>query len=739
MSSDQPPSRRARFAARQWGRVRKLAWWTVTGQLPRQLRDRRGLIRARWDYAVEALLQRLGMRRHLRERLGLPPEMATPKAATLSLPSSAQPVLSILIPTYGQVDYTLRCLASIAAHPPCTAFEVLVVDDASGDPRVVELRAIAGLRLTERTENLGFLLSCNDAARQARGDYLFLLNNDTEVMPGALDALLDTFATHPEAGLVGARLLYPDGWQQEAGGIVWSDGTAWNHGHNDDPRKPAYNYMRDADYISGAAIMLPMALWRELGGFDPHYAPAYCEDTDLAFRVRAVGRRVLYQPTAIVIHHEGISHGTDVTQGLKAHQVTNFAKLRARWADTLSAEHLPHGTRLMRARDRALHRKIALVIDNNLPEPDRDAGSRCMIGVMDALQARGRVVKFWPFNGQKTPAYTAALQARGVEVLHGPWSGGFAAWIAANGAEIDEVLVSRPHVAAETLADIRAHTRAPIIFYGHDLHHARAEREAALVGSATLRAEAARLLEQERAVWRAADLSLYLSEEEVAAVRVIEPGVPVGAITPYALAPLPAEAPRSVGRTGLLFVAGFGHPPNEDAACWFVTDILPLIRAGHPQARLTLAGSKPTERVRALEAPGIEVTGFISDEELTRRYVQARVVVCPLRFGAGVKLKVVEALHAGVPLVTTTIGAQGLEGVDAACDVTDDPQDFATRVLRLMTDDDAWDAQAARQRAYVGDRFSATAIERRLEEAFAEAAGHAANRIKASAQAEPTA
>ncbi len=726
------------FLKRQAGRVRKLAYWAVTGQLIRQLRDRRALIRARWDYVLESLRMRAGVRSQLRERLGLPPAFAAPEPSALVLPTSDAPVLSILIPTYGKVDYTLRCLASIAAHPPRVAFEVLVVDDASGDPRVPGLHEASGVRLVERSSNLGFLLSCNDAAKLARGSHLLLLNNDTEVMPGALDALFDTFTSHPEAGLVGARLLYPDGWQQEAGGLVWDDGTAWNYGHQDDPRKPAYNYLRDADYISGAAIMLPLPLWRELGGFDPHYAPAYCEDTDLAFRVRRAGRRVIYQPDAIVIHHEGVSHGTDVSQGLKAYQIANFAKLRERWDATLRANHLPHGTRLMRARDRALHRKITLVIDNNLPEPDRDAGSRCMIGVIEALQARGRVVKFWPLNGLKTPGYTEALQARGVEVLYGPWSGSFAAWIAENGGEIDEFLVSRPHVAAATLPHIHAHSRAPVIFYGHDLHHARLRREAELLGSAALRAEAASLLAEESAVWQAADLSLYLSEEEVAAVRALAPDVAVGSITPYALPPLPPEVPRPEGRNGLLFVAGFGHPPNEDAACWFVAEILPLLRATLPGLDLTLAGSKPTEKVRALAAPGIEVTGYIPEEELTRLYGRARVIICPLRFGAGVKLKVVEALHAGVPLVTTPVGAQGLEGVEAACAVAQEPRDFAGHVLRLIMDDAAWSAQAARQRSYAGDRFSAAAIEERLEAGFAEAAARAALRISAAEPAQPT-
>jgi len=722
MPGDLPSARGGRFFSRQFRRLRKVAYWTATGQLARQLRQRRGLIRARWDYLLDGLRLRTHTRQPLRARLGLPAALPTPVASTLALPTSEAPLLSILIPTYGQVDYTLRCLATLAAHPPAVPFEVLVVDDASGDPRIPQLRQVRGIRLTERTGNLGFLRSCNAAAEAARGDHLFLLNNDTEVMPGALDALLATFRDHPEAGLVGARLLYPDGWQQEAGGIIWDDASAWNYGNRDDPRKPEYSYLREADYISGAAIMVPMALWRALGGFDDAFAPAYAEDSDLAFRVRAAGRQVLYQPAAVVIHHEGVSHGTDTSKGLKAYQVANQDKLKQRWAETLALDHLPSGERVLRARDRARHRKVTLVLDNNVPEPDRDAGSRTMVAFMDALLAAGRVVKFWPLNGLALPGYTEALQQKGIEVLFGPWSGSFARWIAENGAEVDEVLLSRPHVAAETLELIRRHSAAPVVFYGHDLHHARVRREAEARGSAASFAEADRLLAEERQAWRGADLSLYPSEEEALAVLALEPAAAVRSIIPYALPERDAPPPRPEGRQGLLFVAGFGHSPNEDAAVWFAREMLPAIRAGQPGTRLTLAGSNPTPAVEALAADGIEVTGFVTDEELARRYAAARVVVCPLRFGAGVKMKVVEALHQGVPLVTTTVGAQGLKGLDAAVDVTDRPADFAAAVLRLLTDDQHWILRSEAEAGFMRGRFSPWALRCELCQALDDAA-----------------
>ena len=257
----------------------------------------------------------------------------------IRFPTATFPVVSVVIPTFGKVDYTVRCLQAMRRHLPETPIEVIVVDDASGDPGMSAVARIGGDRVITNRSNLGFLRSCNRAAVVAAGRSVLFLNNDTEVQAGWLDPMVALMMARPDAGAVGSMLLSPDGRLQEAGGIVWQDGTGWNFGRSDDPGDPKYNYVREVDYVSGASLLVRRDLFAQLGGFDEAFAPAYCEDADLAFRLRAEGFKVLYQPLSRVVHWEGVSHGTDPAHGVKRFNAVNREKLLARWADVLAAEH----------------------------------------------------------------------------------------------------------------------------------------------------------------------------------------------------------------------------------------------------------------------------------------------------------------------------------------------------------------------------------------------------------------
>jgi O-antigen biosynthesis protein len=633
-----------------------------------------------------------------------------------ALPHSASPVVSVIVPSYGRTALTRRCLGAIAACPPEAAMEVIVVDDASGDPGLGRLRRIVGLRLLSTPRNLGFIGACNHAAGFARGEFLLFLNNDTAVRPGWLDALLGLLRARPDAGAAGSKLLFPDGRLQEAGGVIWRDATGANYGRGGNPALPVFNYVREVDYCSGASLMVRRALFDDLGGFDGHFAPAYYEDADLAFRLRARGHATLYQPRSEVVHIEGASHGTDLRNGVKAHQVLNQARFLARWGSVLAARHMPRGTREVRARDHAAGRTVVLVVEHCAPEPDRDAGSQTILAFIGALCAAGAVVKLWVELVRPERRYVSALQDMGVEVIDGG-PPAFEAWMARNGAELDRVLLSRPEVAAAHLGTVRRHSAARVAYYGHDLHFRRLRAQFAVTGAPAHAAEAARLERLERWLWGAVDAVLYPSEQEAAAVRQSVPAARAYAVAPYSFATFGAPRTPPEG-TFLLFVGGFAHAPNEDAVAWFVSEVLPRVRARVPEVRLIAAGSNVTPRVWSLAGPAVAIRPDLPPDELRRLYLGARVVVAPVRYGAGVKLKVVEALREGVPLVTTATGAQGLPGLTQVAAVADDAASFADAVCRLLTDDTVWQARCAAQIAYARAHFNEAVLGAGLLEAM---------------------
>jgi GT2 family glycosyltransferase len=629
-----------------------------------------------------------------------------PEPEQIALPATPTPEVSIVIPIFNQIDLTLKCLKALTLHTPEISYEVILVDDCSTDPSADRLNRVPNLRLIRNATNQGFVRNCNRGAAAASGKFLVFLNNDTEVQPGWLAQLLKTFASRKDAGLVGAKLLYPSGLLQEAGGIIWNDGSGWNYGKNDQPGRPEYNYLKEADYCSGACIAIPREFFDQIGRFNLRYVPAYYEDTDLAFQVRAHGRKVYLQPASIVVHHEGVSSGTSTTSGVKQHQVTNAVKFREAWREQLASDQLPPADDFFHARDRSRDRPCVLVIDHTVPHFDRDAGSRSVFQYLQLLVAAGANVKFISDRFEADPVYAAHIESLGIETLCGPEFdlAGVHAWIIQHGAHIDYVLLSRPHVAERYLSVLRRHTKARILYLGHDIHHLREQMEDTLSPIAMPGWQKTQQLET--GIWKSVDAVYYYTDEECEQVAA-HCSTPARCI-PLFMLPERPETPHAASEktNGLLFVAGFAHQPNRDALTWFLSEIFPRVQAVVPGVSLDICGSSIPSELKNLASSSIRFHANISDAELDNAYQRARVCVVPLRFGAGMKGKVLEALFREKALVTTSVGAQGLVNAVGCFRIHDDAASFAEAVIDYYQNADARKKSAALTHDYVQQRFS---------------------------------
>ena len=627
-----------------------------------------------------------------------------PSFLPFDLPTSDVPVASIVIPVHDGAEITERCLKALLGSIDDLPYEVIVVDDCADAATKALLASVGGLRVVINETNLNFLHSVNRGAAEARGRHIVLLNNDTEPQPGWLRALVDRADSRDDIGVVAAKLIYPDGSLQEAGGIVWRDGTAWNFGRGESSDASEYNYVRSIDYGSAAALLVRKTVWDSLGGFDERFAPGYWEDTDLCFAARAAGSDVVYEPAAVVVHHEGQSMGTDTATGGKHNQVLNQPKFIEKWKAVLAAHpDRPHPNRAYLASNWRCSPTV-LIVDHQIPEPDKDSGSLRMFTIIENLVEMGYRVVFAPDNGGLTEPYASALTGMGVQIV----TSSFPQHVSALAPDLQLVILSRPYVASRYLHQIREHApRATVAYDTVDLHFVREEGRAREAGrDGALLVDAFRHLELAMAA--ASDVTIVVSDDEGKKIQDLS-----GATThvvPNANA-VWADVSGPEVRSGVIFIAGFTHHPNIDAAIELATVVMPIVWQSLPGLPLTIVGSNAPQSVRELAAADIDIAGWVQDVDPL--LAEARVMAAPLRFGAGVKGKVTQALAAGLPVVTTPLGAEGLDAVDGKeILIADSPAEIAERIVELQRSDELW-ASISAGGLDVAERSCSVAAQRR--------------------------
>jgi GT2 family glycosyltransferase len=606
---------------------------------------------------------------------------------------------SIIIPVFNKVEFTFQSLRSLMREIDFKDTEVIVVNNASTDETREVLAHFAGLvRVVSNDTNRGFVDACNQGAAEARGKFLVFLNNDTVVLPGWLENLVETVECDASAGAVGSLFLYPDGRVQEAGAIIWSGGEALHYGWGKSADDRRFAFAREVDYCSGASLLVRKSLFNQLGGFDRRYAPAYYEDADLCMGVRSLGFKVIYQPLSRIIHYEGATAGTDTRTGFKHYQIVNREKFYDKWRDVLARAHCPKD---QANAERAANRKWATqvaVFDDRILTPDRDAGSLRMLFILRALSEWCHPV-FITTSKQRLPEYEKLLWKEGVEtarVLE------FRRLMRER--SFRAAIISRPAVAEMLLKPVRrADPRVKIIFDTVDVHFLRLAREAELTGGRRLAREAERYRKLETRLARASDLVWYASSTDRDAMERESPGIP-SAVVPTIHAPHERGLPFDE-REHLLFVGNFRHSPNADAVRFFTREVLPLVRRTMPDVELLVVGDNAPPDLAEHAAEGVRPLGYVPD--IDPLVARSRVFVAPIRFGAGMKGKVGEALAYGIPVVTTSIGAEGMslrDGQEAL--IADSPEEFAAAVVRVYRDAELWQRLSDEGYAHVARNFS---------------------------------
>ena len=604
-------------------------------------------------------------------------------------PVVTTPLVSVIVPGPTSSEGLAATLQSLVASTWPGTYEVLVLisPDATEIHRLLA-EHVRGVRVCQTGRN--FARNCNDGARLARGGTLVFVAPGVTVHDGWLDPIMHVLDRR-HAGMVLPRLLRADGRLCSAGRLLTADGRYQECGWMEHPEAPAFNYVRAVDAGAPAFFVVCRPVFEAIGGLDEHMGDKVDCVHDLAMAIWAAGRQVLLQPAALAVDPSGGAGGGRLGDAF-----------RDKWGDALT-----RGAPAARAQSPAAR---VIFIDRRVPTWDQDSGSRRMMEYIRILVTLGCDVALWPDDGVRREPYSKVLQQWGVQVLHGLPD--FGAYWARHADSFDVAYVSRCHIAEKYIHHIKGTPGTRIVYDPHDLSFVRERREAQLLGSKALLRRAAVSERMELRAMAASDAVVSVSTVEQDLVKQLCPG-PVNVLLQSVYEQVASVHPWE-SRSGLLFLGGFDHAPNVDAALWFVGEVLPRIHARLPEATLYIVGSNPPNEVRHLASDRVRVLGYV--EDLGPCFALVRVSVVPLRYGAGEKGKVAHSLSRGVPVVSTPIGAEGMMVIDGEHVLLGETAHaFADAVVDLYTDAKLWARMARAGLSYAEAWHSRSVMATRLK------------------------
>jgi O-antigen biosynthesis protein len=626
---------------------------------------------------------------------------------------SEKPEVSIVIPVYNKLEYTLNCLNSICEYTEGN-YEVIVVDDCSTDETPRILSKVKNIRFIRNNKNSGFIDSCNHGAETSRGNHILFLNNDTLVTENWLPPLLETLIKE-DVGAAGSKFIYPDNVLQEAGSIVWNDGSALGYGRGDNSDKPEYNYVREVDYCSGACLVAKRELFEKIGGFDQRFKPGYYEDTDLCFSIRDLGYKVIYQPNSVIIHFEGITCGTEVASGVKKYQEINKPKFYEKWKDTLEKYHYPPiFSNVISARNKASGKSI-LVLDDRIPNPSHGSGFPRAYHMLKLITELGYKVTFFPLDN-KTPwqPYTNELQQLGIEVFYGN-NIDFNNFCEERKGYYELILISRPHNMKNNFITIKKYFPNSFLFYDAEaLFSLREMLKAQVKGIELNKIDSEKLINEEINLIQRADYVITVSDNEK---NFIQERTKLANIGVWGHAVQVSKPSTSFSdRKDILFVGGFLglDSPNEDAILYFAKEVFPEI-AKKLLCTLFVVGINPPDSVKKIALNSITVTGFV--ENIKDYYDKCRIFIVPHRYSAGIPLKLLEAMSYGIPSVVSKLTAKQLNLTDGKeVLIADSSEEYFQKITSLYQNESLWEQLSLNGLEFVKANYSSDILKLKLRD-----------------------
>ncbi len=636
--------------------------------------------------------------------------------APLVFNKTDDPLVSIIIQAYDPFNYTYACLQSVYENTKGIPYEIIIVNGPPADASVEVDKIIRNAALIIYEENGPSLLSCNRAAKDAKGKYLMFLNNNMQVQGGWLSALVNLAESDGTVGLAGSKLLYPDGRLQEAGRIVWKNALVAGYGYLCNGNEAEFNYVKEVDYVQGAAMMIRASLWNGIGGFDGHFGLMDYGAADLAFEVRKHDRRAVYQPLSVVVNVEEASKREE-NRKIESRKEDDRIRFGGKWQEVLEKESIGEDEDLFLARDRSRFQKHILVVDHHVPHYDKDAGGKCCYMYLKLFLKLGMRVTFIGDNYIKYEPYTTELEQMGIEVLYGVYyRNNWEKWLEENLRYFDYVYLQRPQISIKYINLMKKYSNAKVFYFAVDLHHVREYREYQLNKNPKLLESSREWRKMEYELFEKADVGHVVGSYEQGVMQTAFPGKPIRNIPLYIYENLLADIDKDFEkRRNIMFVGGFNHPPNIDAVLWFAKEIFPYVLKKYPDMQWHVVGSNPPLEIKELAGENILIEGFLSDDELQKLYRSCRLAVVPLRVGAGVKGKVVEAAYYQIPLITTSIGAEGLSREEGFMMIEEDALQLADMICKLYEDYSELGNMSNRGKEFIRKHFMLDEAERVLK------------------------